>query len=167
MSDRTHVNEPGWTLPPRREISPDNLHISSFVIARKSATGEGANYILLEKAGEKHPLSFRRGKWLIPATILVYGEKPREGARQVIRNFVADPSKLADPEFYKMQTYLGAHWDIVFLFNTSCTSKESDVKPKEPFVEAKFFDVRKLPRDEIAADHLEVIDRMLDPSDQD
>jgi hypothetical protein len=36
--------------------------------------------------------------------------------------------------------------------------------PKEPYIEAVFYEVKKLPRSEIVEDHLEVIDGMLNPS---
>jgi hypothetical protein len=157
-------DQPRWTLPPRKEISPENLHISSFVIARKrGAPAEGEQSILLIRAGDKHPLSFRRGKLLLPAAILRYGENPRAGARRVLSDQLQDPSRLKDPEFLGMQSYLGAHWDIVFLFETWLDDGGTEILPKDPFVKAAFHDVNKLPRSEIAEDHLEVIDGMLNP----
>ncbi|MGA2665082.1 MAG: hypothetical protein ABSF83_09075, partial [Nitrososphaerales archaeon] len=55
----------------RTRISDDNLHISAFAIV-----GDGKGSILLVKAGEGHALSFRRGKLLLPATMLQFGEWP-------------------------------------------------------------------------------------------
>jgi hypothetical protein len=159
-------DSPRWTLPPRKEISPENLHISSFVIAKKGLKGgEEEQALLFLKAGDKHPLSFRRGKLLLPATILRYGEKPSDGARRVLREQLLDPGRLKDPEFLGMQSYLGAHWDIVFLFETWLQEGGQDIQPKEPFVLAAFHDISRLPRNEIADDHLEVIDSMLKPSE--
>ena len=154
--DRT----PRWTLPPRREISPENLHISSFVVASKDTEG-GTKMILLLRAGEKHPLSFRRGRLMLPATMVRYGEKPREAARRAIIGQLSDASILRDPEFHSFQSYSGAHWDIVFLFQTSLASKDVSAVPKDPFVEAAFYDLSHLPRSEMAEDHLEVIEHML------
>lgn len=156
-------DQPRWTLPPRKEISPENLHISSFVIARRASDGDKS--ILLLKAGDKHPLSFRRGKLLLPATILAYGEKPREGARRALREQLQNTTVKA-LEFLGMQSYLGAHWDIVILFGTRL-DVGAKVAPNGPFVEAAFYDANNLPRAEIAEDHLEVIDEMLHPSDED
>ncbi|MDA4122825.1 MAG: NUDIX hydrolase [Thaumarchaeota archaeon] len=157
-------DEPRWTLPPRKEISPENLHISSFVIVRNEIGDEGESILLL-RAGDKHPLSFRRGKLMLPSVILRYGENPREGARRVLRDQLKDPKDLHDPEFFSMQSYLGAHWDIVFLFNSRQNEGAQDPIAKEPYVEAAFYEVKNLPRSEIVEDHLEVIDGALNPTD--
>jgi ADP-ribose pyrophosphatase YjhB (NUDIX family) len=160
------LDPPRWTLPPRKEISPENLHISSFVIVKKADVGGGGiQSILLVKAGDKHPLSFRRGKLLLPATILRYGENPRDGARRALKEQLRGPEHLKDPVFLTMQSYLGAHWDIVFLFETQLEKDGQGIEPNEPFVLASFHEVHKLPRGEVAEDHLEVIDGMLSPSD--
>jgi len=163
--DDSGNDSPRWTLPPRKKISPDNLHISSFVIVRKETRAEEELSILLLRSGEKHPLSFRRGKLLLPATILRYGENPREGARRALSEQLGDLKRLKDPEFFGMQSYLGTHWDLVFLFNTRLEDGGMFVQPREPFVEAAFHDVKKLMRNEIAEDHLEVIDEMLNLRD--
>jgi len=167
-SDRSEQNFPRWTLPPRREISPESLHISSFVIVKKKTTGksnrEGEPSILLLRAGDRHPLSFRRGKLLLPAAILSYGEQPRAAARRILREQLGNPEGLGDPEFLKLLSYVGAHWDIVVLFQAWFDGEDLD-QPKEPFVNGDFYDVNSLPRKEMAEDHLEVIDSMLNPSD--
>ena len=169
--DPSEQHYPRWTLPPRREISPDNLHISSFVVVKKRMKGqtgeEGERQpIMLLRAGDKHPLSFRRGKLLLPATFLSYGEQPRAAARRVLKEQLGNPDGLGDPEFLKLMSYLGAHWDLVILFRTWFDGGDSQVKPMEPFVGGRFYDVNALPRDEIAEDHLEVIDSMLKPSEE-
>lgn len=102
---------------------------------------------------------------MLPGAILRYGENPREGARRVLRDQLKDSKALHDPEFFSMQSYLGAHWDIVFLFNSRENEGAQDPIPKEPYVEAAFYEVKKLPRSEIAEDHLEVIDGALNPTD--
>jgi len=167
-SDRSEQDFPRWTLPPRREISPESLHISSFVVVRKKmAPGsgkEGDTSILLLRAGDRHPLSFRRGKLLLPASILSYGEQPRAAARRIMREQLGSPEGLGDPEFLKLLSYAGAHWDIVVLFQ-AWFGGEGLIRPKEPFVLGDFYDVNALPRKEMAEDHLEVIDSMLNPSD--
>jgi hypothetical protein len=43
------------TATSRREISPSNLHISSFVIVKKKGKTEREYSILLLRAGEKNP----------------------------------------------------------------------------------------------------------------
>jgi ADP-ribose pyrophosphatase YjhB (NUDIX family) len=129
--------------------------------------GEGEREsILLLRAGDKHPLSFRRGKLILPATILSYGEQPRAGARRVLKEQIGNPEGLGDPEFLRLLSYLGAHWDIVILFQARFNGANSQIQPKEPFTQAAFYDLNALPRGEIAGDHLEVIDSMLNPSDE-
>ena len=49
-SNRSHVQRK------RTRISEENLHISAFAVV-----GDGKGSILLLKAGQAHPLSFRRG----------------------------------------------------------------------------------------------------------
>lgn len=164
-TDSSEHEAPRWVLPPRKEISPENLHISSFVVVKKGTDQAGQRSILLLKAGEKHPLSFRRGKLLLPALILAYGEKPKEGAKRVLKDELKDNVGLKEPEFMTMQSYLGAHWDIIFLFGTTHEPSAPALAPKEPFVQAAFYSLDRLPRGEIAEDHLEVIDEMLNPSD--
>jgi ADP-ribose pyrophosphatase YjhB (NUDIX family) len=168
--DSSEQNSPRWTLPPRRKISPDDLHISSFVIVKKRMMGQRTEeserqFILLLRAGDRHPLSFRRGKLLLPATILSYGEQPRAAARRVLKEQVGNAESLEDPQFLKLQSYLGAHWDIVILFQAWFDGQDLQIQPKEPFVQGTFYDINALPRAEIAEDHLEVIDSMLNPSD--
>jgi ADP-ribose pyrophosphatase YjhB (NUDIX family) len=154
-------------LPARaRQISPSDLHLSSFLIAKKK--GDGDDYsVLFLKAGDKHPLSFRRGKFVLPSTILNYGEKPKEAVRRAIANQIGTPDSFEDPQFQNMQTFFGAHWDIVFLFESwiKDSAQGEVISPKEPYVEARFYPVSSLPRNEISEDHLEVLDEMLHPSD--
>lgn len=147
-------------------MTPDNLHISSFVVVKKMGeTSKDEGSILLLRAGDRHPLSFRRGKLLLPATILSYGEQPRTAARRVLKEQVGSPQGLGDPEFLKLLSYLGAHWDIVVLFRAWLGEGGLGIQPKEPFTQGAFYDVKALPRSEIAEDHVEVIDSMLGKSD--
>jgi ADP-ribose pyrophosphatase YjhB (NUDIX family) len=148
----------------RKEISPENLHLSSFVIAKKKSSGDKEYSVLLLRAGEKHPLSFRRGKLILPSTILNYGEKPRDAAKRALEFGVSNPDSLQDLQFLSMQTYYGAHWDIVFLYETWLREENRQLGPRAPFVAASFYLVNDLPRKDISEDHLEVLDEMLHPS---
>jgi hypothetical protein len=149
----------------RREISPSNLHISSFVIVKKKGASDKDYSILLLRAGPKHSVSFRRGQLVLPAAILMYGEKPKEAARRSLSYQLANPDSLQDPQFLSMQTYYGAHWDIVFLFETWTKDGAQEISPKEPYVAATFYPVNNLPNREISGDHLEVLNEMLHPSE--
>jgi len=117
------------------------------------------------RAGDKHQLSFRRGKLLLPATLLSYGEQPRAAARRVLKEQVGSPPGLGDPEFLKLVSYLGAHWDLVIVFQAWFDGEGLQIQPREPFVQGGFHGVNALPRTEIAQDHLEVIDSVLNPSE--
>ena len=149
----------------RKEISSQNLHLSSFVIAKKKGNNDKDYSILLLRAGEKHPLSFRRGRLILPSTILDYGEKPREAAKRALEFEFSNSDSLQELQFLNMQTYYGAHWDIVFLFETWVKDGSKELFAKEPFVGASFYPVKDLPRKEISEDHLEVLDEMLRPSE--
>ena len=93
------------------------------------------------KAGSNHPLEFRRGKLVLPASMLGFGEHPSEGAENL------------EPKFLEMQSHLGAHWDL-------CLVYEGKVKSRASFESETFYDKKSLPRKEIAADHLELIDSL-------
>lgn len=148
----------------RKKISPDNLHLSSFVIAKRKGNSDKDYAILLLKAGENHPLSFRRGRLILPSTILDYGEKPRDAAKRALEFDVSNSESLQELQFLNMQTYYGAHWDIVFLYETWLKDESKELVAREPFVSASFYPVKDLPRKEISEDHLEVLDEMLRPS---
>ncbi len=148
----------------RKKISPDNLHLSSFVVAKKKGNSDKDYFILLLKAGEKHPLSFRRGRLVLPSTILDYGEKPREAAKRAIEFEISNPDSLQDLQFLNIQTYYGAHWDIVFLYETWLRDANRLVQAREPFVSASFYPANNLPRKDMSEDHLDVLEEMLHPS---
>jgi hypothetical protein len=147
---------PRWTIPKRRRISTENLHISDFVIMRKYG---GPDSVLFLKAGEKFPVSFKRGKWLLPAAILDFGESPKGFAKQLIGEQLNNVDYL-EPTFLSLQSYLGAHWDLVFLFECSLAEGKPLLTPKDPFVDVSFLKLSALPRPEIAEDHLEVLDEL-------
>ncbi len=134
----------------RSRITDSNLHLSAFVLLR--GTNDG---ILLLRAGTGHPLSFRRGKLVLPSSMLNFGEDPKDGAKRVLRDQV-EHSEGFQPRFLEIQSYLGSHWDICFIYE--CDSLDSKLDPRQPYIESAFYSLSSLPRIEIAADHLEVID---------
>lgn len=136
----------------RKLISPENLHISSFVIVK-----DPVSKILFLKAGSSHPLEFRKGKLVLPASMLGYGEHPREGAKRILREQLENAENL-EPKFLEMQSYLGSHWDLCFVYEV--VDKEGKVKTHAPFESATFYDRNSLPRQEIASDHLELLDNI-------
>jgi hypothetical protein len=148
---------PRWTIPKRTRISTENLHISDFVLMRKYGDAES---VLFLKAGEKFPVSFKRGKWLLPAAILDFGESPKGFAKQLIGEQLNNVDYL-EPTFLSLQSYLGAHWDLVFVFECRLMEGKPLPTPKEPFVEVSFLKLSALPKSGIAEDHLEVLDELV------
>jgi hypothetical protein len=149
-------DSPRWTIPKRARMNNENLHISAFVLVRKH---DDRDSILFLKAGEKFPVSFKRGKWLVPAAILDYGESPKNFAKKLLNEQLNNVEYL-DPTFLSLQSYLGAHWDIVFVFESHLQEGKPLPTPKEPFVAISFHKLDTLPRHEIAEDHLEVLDEL-------
>jgi len=150
-------NIPRWTIPKRLVMDERNLHISAFNVVRKSAADRDS--VLFVKAGPKFPVSFKRGKWLLPAAIMDFGEKPKGIAKRILNEQLASVDYLM-PTYLSMQSYLGAHWDIVFIFESLLDETKPSPTPKEPFEEIKFHNLNSLPREEIAEDHLEVLDEL-------
>jgi len=112
--------------------------------------------VLLIKATDAHPLSFRRGKLMLPATMLHYGERPSHAAKRALTTELTGMEDLED-KFVDIQSYVGSHWDIVFVFEFK-TPEGAEVTAKPPYANAAFYDVASLPKDLIAEDHLEVIE---------
>jgi hypothetical protein len=144
-----------WTLPKRRRVSNESLHISDFVLVKKDSDS-----ILFLRAGEKYPVSFKRGKLLLPAAILNYGENPREAAKRVLSEQL-EHSEYLQPKFLAMQSYVGAHWDICLVFECQVENDKRELSFREPYAHASYHPLTSLPRREIAEDHLEVIDGLL------
>src|SRR5487761_368587 len=134
----------------RRRISDSSLHISAFLLVK---SGDGS--ILLLRAGNSHPVSFRRGKLLLPSTMLNFGEDPKEAAKRILRSQVEGAENI-QPRFLEIQSYLGSHWDICFVYE--CDALGWDLRSKQPCVGNSFYSLAALPSDEIAEDNLEVID---------
>jgi len=132
-------------------ISDENLHISAFAIV-----GDGRGSILLVKAGDGHPLSFRRGKLLLPATMLQFGEWPYAAAKRAVTGQLLGADSL-EPRFREIQSYMGQHWDLCFVYDFD-GRKAPGLAPRPPFVEASYHKLSALPRSAMADDHLEVID---------
>lgn len=87
--------------------------------------------------------------------MLNFGEDPKEAAKRILRSQVEGAENI-QPRFLEIQSYLGSHWDICFVYE--CDALGSDLRTKQPYVENSFYSLAALPSDEIAEDHLEVID---------
>jgi hypothetical protein len=142
----------------RKRISEENLHISSFDFVRR-----GTDSILLIKATEAHPLSFRRGKLLLPATMLHFGEKPAHAAKRALDSQLSGAERL-EQKFLELQSYMGSHWDIVVVYEFDA-GRAGEVTARPPYTDAAFYKLDSLPRASIAEDHLEVIDGLQPPQE--
>ena len=130
--DSSRDNAPRWTIPKRTRLNNERLHISAFNLVRKS---DDRDSVLFVKAGPKFPVSFKRGKWLLPAAILEFGEKPKTVAKRVLSEQLENVDYL-DPKYLSMQSYLGAHWDIVFIFESQLEEGKPLPTAKAPFLGA-------------------------------
>jgi len=154
--DGSKDNIPRWTIPKRTRLDNQDLHISTFILVRKN---DDKDSVLFVKAGPQFPVSFKRGKWLLPAAILDFGEKPKEVAKRVLTEQL-DNAEYLEPKFLSMQSYFGAHWDIVFIFESQLETGKPMPTAKSSFTGASFHNLNSLPRQEIAEDHLEVLDEL-------
>jgi hypothetical protein len=156
LSGGADDNFPRWTIPKRERVDGrENLHISAFNLVRKSPNEP--NSVLFVKAGPKFPVSFKRQKWLMPAAIMDFGEKPKDIAKKILNEQITNMDYVV-PTYLSMQSYMGAHWDIVFIFESTLDESQGVPIAKEPFTGIAFYDLNALPRQEIAEDHLEVLD---------
>jgi hypothetical protein len=139
----------------RMRISAENLHISAFAIV-----GDGRGSILFVRAGENHPVSFRRGKLLLPDSMLQFGERPLTAAKRALTTQL-DGADALEPQFREIQSYMGSHWDLCFVYDAD-GRKAPKLSAKAPYTDASYYRLDALPRDAIAEDHLEVIDGQTD-----
>jgi len=119
------------------------MHISSFVLVRK-----GAQLLLARRVKPER----WAGKWVIPGSIINYGEDPGAAAIRIVREQLgatATVLKLLD-----VQSYGEKHWDMCFLFHADVTSVG---KLGGDFDKADYFDLAKLPP-ELREDHREVLE---------
>jgi len=137
--------------PLRRRITEDNLHISSFNLVKKEPDS-----VLLVRATDAHPLSFRRGKLLLPATMLEYGEKPAKAAKRALATQLSGAEGL-EQKFVELQSYMSSHWDIVLVFEFDA-GRAGEITARPPYADAAFYKMNSLPRASMSEDHLEVID---------
>jgi hypothetical protein len=136
-------------------MNREDLHISSFVLAKNPSKDS----VVLLRAGPNYAIPFKRSKLLLPARILSFGENPRHVAETLVPEQIAGIQKGIKVDFVTLQSYLGAHWDIVFLFETLIDSIDN-LKPNLPFTELGLYKLSNLPTGEIAEDHLEVLDEL-------
>ncbi|HYB03966.1 MAG TPA: hypothetical protein VED17_05870, partial [Nitrososphaerales archaeon] len=100
MEQGAQDNFPRWTIPKRERMDSQNLHISAFNVVWKGLKNHS---VLFVKAGPKFPVSFKRGKWLLPAAIMDFGEKPKDVAKRVLMEQMMNVDYLT-PNYLSMQS---------------------------------------------------------------
>lgn len=131
-------------VPQADGAQPEEVtHISSFVMVMK-----GQQLLLARRVKPER----WAGKWVIPASIINYGEDPGAAALRIVREQLgatASVLKLLD-----VQSYGDKHWDMCFIFHAEVTSV---AKLGGDFDKAEYFDLAKLPP-ELRDDHREVLE---------
>jgi ADP-ribose pyrophosphatase YjhB (NUDIX family) len=122
------------------------VHVSSFVVTKK-----GGSLLLAKRSGPE----FTAGKWVIPATVINYGEDPRAAAIRVVKEQLGVEAK--ETELIDVQSYGDKHWDICFVYQTDIPGIGS-ISPDIEKVD--YFELQNLPLD-LRSDHKEVIDTLV------
>lgn len=123
--------------------SEEIVHVSSFAIIKR-----GNDELLL--AWRIRP-EFTANKWVLPSTVINYGEDPEAAVKRVVREQVgAEPKnvKLVD-----VQSYGDKHWDLCFVYDVSI---DGTGRLSPDIQKVEYFSRNKLPP-EFRADHLEVL----------
>ena len=118
------------------------VHISSFAMIRK---GDG---LLLAKRIRPE---FTAGKWVLPSSIINFGENPESATKRIVREQLGTDAK--NVKLIGVQSYGDKHWDICFVYEVSI----DEIGRLSPDIEkAEYFERGKLPP-EFRSDHMEVL----------
>lgn len=150
------------TLPDR--IPTGGVCLSSFVVLKRK------NAILFSKVGDVKTWTDRfalppkeslwRGKWLLPACHLKYGEHPDDAARRILREMIGiDRFSLSSAQ---MQSHLTLgeevagtnHWDVCFVYSASTREK---VEKQPWFQELEFLVPSKVRPSQIGRSQADVL----------
>ncbi len=121
-------------------------HISSFARVRNAD-----NEMLLVK---KIRPEWTAGKWVLPSSVINFGEDPQVAIERIIREQVgASPRNV---KLIDVQSYGDKHWDLCFVYDAAIDAVgklSSDIEV------AGYFNRRKLPP-EFRSDNLEVLEAL-------
>ena len=117
-------------------------HISSFAIIKRG------NELLLAK---KIRPEFTAGKWVLPSSIINFGEHPESAMKRIVREQLGVDS--TNVRLLDVLSYGDKHWDICFVYDVSI---DSIGKLSQDIERAEYFDRGKLPP-EFRSDHMEVL----------
>jgi len=131
-------------VPQSEGTQPEDFtHISSFAFLRK-----GGEMLLLRRIRPER----WAGKWVIPGSVLLYGEDPAAGAKRALREQAG--AEATEVKLLDVQSYGDRHWDICFLYQAQLAGAP---KPGQDFDSAQYFEVARMPP-ELREDHREVIE---------
>src|SRR5438552_4631152 len=119
--------------------SEEVAHISSFAIIRK-----GSELLLAKKIRPE----FTAGKWVLPSSIINFGENPESAMKRIVREQLGVDS--TNVRLLDVQSYGDKHWDICFVYDVSI---DSIGKLSQDIERAEYFDRGKLPP-EFRSDHV-------------
>lgn len=122
--------------------SEEVVHISSFAIIKKD------NQFLLVK---KLRPEFTAGKWVLPSSLIYFGEDPEAAMERIVKEQVGWEPK--DVRLLQVQSYGDKHWDLCFVYGVSIDGIGKLHPDNE---KAEYFDPDRLPP-EFRSDHLEVL----------
>ena len=141
--------------------------LSSFLVLKGSGgilLGKMAKpEIWVEKffVGEQFaPKYAASNKWLLPASHLMFGERPEDAAKRVLNEQLGlKPTKL---KLREVQSHLaqdtndpeGAHWDICFVYEGTLKGK---AHPQEWFSELKFVKPKGITSEDFTRGHGDVL----------
>jgi ADP-ribose pyrophosphatase YjhB (NUDIX family) len=100
------------------------------------------------------------GKWILPASHLLYGEKPEDGATRVLAQQLGLPKtelKLVQAQSHLSQSPTdpdAAHWDICFIYEGQVPN---EIRKPEWFSELKFLQPQGLKADDFTRGHGDVL----------
>ncbi len=139
--------------------TPDQgLCIGSFLIIEK----KGA--LLFGKAVKPE---FAKGKWLLPASHLKYGEHPDDSVKRIVKEQLSTEAK--EVKYRGLWGFAPLHWDICFVYDVKLRNEpkpldqaEASKYPEDYFYSSQLFsDLRYLRpqeiRNEIGRGHDEVL----------
>jgi ADP-ribose pyrophosphatase YjhB (NUDIX family) len=122
--------------------SEEMAHVSSFAMIKRG------NELLLVK---KLRPEFTAGKWVLPSSVIYFGEDPEAAMKRIVREQVGTEPK--DVKLLQVQSYGDKHWDLCFVYGVSIDGVGKLHPDNE---KAEYFDRGKLPP-EFRGDHLEVL----------
>lgn len=152
------------------EIPPDGICLSAFLVVRSI---EHPTHVLMGRinpdarwdhlgALDPERISHWKGRWMLPASHLIYRESPQEAADRIRRELTGlGPREIQGPrvvsEVYAPPRHPSArqHWDLEFIFHSVAAEKE--LGPIPAWSRLEFVDPQSLAQGDFARFHDDII----------